>query len=369
LATLESIGVGKLINAAGPETIYGGSSLVMEVVEAMSKVSPYFVDMYELLQKASARAAEILNVEAAFITAGAATALVVATAACMTGTDRNKVRRLPNVEGLKNEVIIQRGHRYLFDQAFRLSGARFVEIGFPFASDASEVAASIGEKTAALAYDYDQKGIMSLEEFSKVGRENGIPVIVDAADMMPPLANIKKYAASADLVCTSGGKALRGPNDTGIVCGKRELIEACALNAFPNYAIGRPMKVSKEQIIGLVTALERYAARDEKIEVETWTRRLQRIAELLKDVNKVEARVVFPDEVGRPVPRLHIRPIAPDAPKALEITERLKEKSPKIMTLDLLTQLFPNTVIIDPTTMAAGEEEIVGTRLLEILNS
>ena len=340
-----------------------------EVVESMREVSSVFVNISELIQRAGERVAEIAGVEAALITSGADAGLVVATAACMTGTDRNKVRRLPDTTGLKNEVIIQRGHRYLFDQAFRTAGAQFVEVGYPYAADASEVAASIGNKTAAMAYDIDQKGIMSLEEYCKVGREHGIPVISDGADMLPPFSSIKKYAAASDLVCISGGKALRGPNDTGLVFGKEELIKACTANAFPNYSIGRPMKVSKEQIVGLVTAVELYAARDEKMEVETWKRRLQRIAEILKDVDVIETELVFPDEVGRPVPRLHIRPVPGRAPGPWETMELLKQKTPKIMTLDLLTQsYFPDSVIIDPTTIAAGEEEEIGKRLLEIFH-
>jgi len=374
LATLESLGLKPVINAAGNLTNLGGSVLSPEVVDAMREVSTAFVDMNELMQNACQRVAELLDVEAALITSGAAAGLSIATAACMTGNDRTKATRLPDTGRMKNEVLIQRGHRSVYDQAFLLTGARFTEVGHPFADDEAEVDTSIEESTAALAYTlgyriaYIQKGALSLESFGRLGRRRGIPLVLDAAAMLPPLGVLKEYAVSADLVSTSGGKALGGPNDTGILLGKKELIQACSLNAFPNDGIGRAMKVSKEQIVGLVTALEMYLKRDEAKELESWNQKIGVIVELLKGVKNLQTEVVFPDEIGRPVPRLFLHLHHSDK-SAQKVIGELKQGNPRIMTFDFLTKAYyPDSVIIDPTTLAEGEAEIIGKRLQIILS-
>jgi L-seryl-tRNA(Ser) seleniumtransferase len=323
--------------------------------------------MHELLKKAGELLAKMINVEAAFVTAGAAAGLAVSTAACMTGKDVGKIRRLPNTQGMRNEVIIQRGHRNVFDQAYQISGAKFLEVGVPYVSTLAEVRSIMNEKTAAIAFTIDARGKATLEEFGNLTKECGIPLIVDAAEQVPPLDRIRKFSDLADLVVLSGGKGLGGPNGTGIICGKRELVEACAMNAFPNFAIGRSMKVSKEEIAGLVAAVDLYRRKDEKFEAQRWNRKLERIRELIQSNGAVETEIVCPDETGRPVPRLHIRLKAVD--RASSVINQLKLGSPRVFTAGYLTQEFyHDSIIIDPTTLADGDEEIVGRRLSDIFS-
>lgn len=364
---LQLLGVNRVINAAGAETPLGGSVLPPEVFEAMREASFVFLDMHELLDKAGKRVAELLGVKAAFITSGAAAGLAISAAACMAGKDVGKIKKLPITEDMKNQIIVQRSHRTVFDHAYMMAGARLIEIGKPFIYDKKEIDVAINDKTAAIAFTVTGRGIVSLEDYYEVARSHGIPLIVDAAPVIPPITYPRDLCKNADLVVVSGGKALRGPNDSGIICGEPDLIESCALNAHPNFAIGRPMKISKEQIVGLVAAVELYVKKDEKAEIDKWHATLKKIAEILDSASKFEKKIVFPDEINRPVPRLHIR-IGRN--KVWKVIEMLKNGVPKIFTADYLTMdYYPDWLVIDPTTLLEGDDEIVANRLLEILKS
>ncbi|MEM2875386.1 MAG: aminotransferase class V-fold PLP-dependent enzyme, partial [Candidatus Bathyarchaeia archaeon] len=253
MGVYEELGVRRVVNASGNMTDLGGSLMDPETLEAMNDAAGSFVYMEELMEKAGEVIAEVTGAEKGLVTSGAAAALALAAAACMTGKDLSKVARLPDTTGMKNEIIIQRMHRNPFDSCVRVSGAKFVEVGHNHGTEPWELEAAINEKTAAIIYFvFDpQPGVLPLEEVIKIGKKYGIPVIVDAAAEVPPVENLKKFIAmGADLVLFSGGKEIRGPNDSGILCGRSDLIEAAALNAFPKhfgwFGIGRPMKISKE---------------------------------------------------------------------------------------------------------------------------
>ncbi len=367
MSILQSLGISRIINAAGAETPLGGSVLPPEVVEAMREASFIFLDMHELLEKAGKKIAELLGVKAAFITSGAAAGLTISAAACIAGKDIAKIKKLPLTEDMKNQIIVQRSHRTVFDHAYMMAGARLVEIGKPFIYDKKEIEGALTDKTAAIAFTVSGRGVVTLEEYYEVAKRHGVPLIVDAAPVIPPITYPRELCKHSDLVVISGGKALRGPNDSGIICGEPDLIEACALNAHPNFAVGRPMKISKEQIVGLVAAVELYAKKDEKAEINKWHATLKKISEILDSAPKFEKKIVFPDEINRPVPRLHIR-IGRN--KVWEVIEKLKNGIPKIFTADYLTMdYYPDWLVIDPTTLLDGDDEIVANRLLELLKS
>jgi uncharacterized pyridoxal phosphate-dependent enzyme len=364
---LQLLGVNRVINAAGAETPLGGSVLPPEVVDEMREASFIFLDMHELLYKAGKRVAELLGVKAAFITAGAAAGLAISAAACIAGKDIAKIKKLPITDDMKNQIVVQRSHRTVFDHAYMMAGARLIEIGKPFIYNKREIEGAINDKTAAIAFTVTGRGIVSLEEYFEVAKHYGLPLIVDAAPVIPPITYPRDLCKNADLVVVSGGKALRGPNDSGIICGEPDLIEACALNAHPNFAIGRPMKISKEQIVGLVAAVELYVKKDEKAEINKWFATLRKISEILDSAPNFEKKIVFPDEINRPVPRLHIR-IGRN--KVWEVIEKLKSGVPKIFTADYLTMdYYPDSLVIDPTTLLEGDDEVVANRLLELLKS
>ncbi|MEM2004147.1 MAG: hypothetical protein QXO15_10370 [Nitrososphaerota archaeon] len=367
MSILQSLGISRVINAAGAETPLGGSVLSPEVLEAMREASFIFLDMHELLEKAGKRIAELLGVKAAFITSGAAAGLTISAAACMTGKDLAKIKKLPLTDDMKNQIIVQRAHRTIFDHAYMMAGARLIEIGKPLIYDKKEIEGALTDKTAAIAFTVSGRGIVTLEEYFDVAKKHGVPLIVDAAPVIPPITYPKDLCRYSDLVVVSGGKALRGPNDSGIICGEPDLVESCALNAHPNFAIGRPMKISKEQIVGLVAAVELYVKKDERAEIEKWKNSLKKISDVLDSVPRFEKKIVFPDELGRPVPRLHVNV---GRKTVWRVIERLKTGNPRIFTADYLTmEYYPDYLVIDPTTLLEGDDEIVANRTLEILRT
>ena len=284
-----------IINAAGPVTMYCGATMPQEVVDAMSQVAHIQVRMDELQAAASKFISRITGAEAGYVTCGCAAALLAATAACLTGYDVARINRLPDTSNMPNEVLIAACQRNAYDHVIRAAGAKIVSVGMAsgplspgecYHTLAEDYEVNITEQTVAIAYFYQGGGIPSLEEVVRVGKKYGKPVILDAADQVPPLENLRKFISmGVDLVAVSGGKGIRGPQASGLLFGRRDLIAAAALNYFtpgfgagyvpyeewapppslvpkemlrgvPHYPIGRGMKVSKEAIIGLLTALK-----------------------------------------------------------------------------------------------------------------
>jgi len=268
------LGVRRVINCASYLTMLGGSIMPTEVLEAMDKASEWFVDMKELNIAAGEVIAKFTGAEAGLVTAGAASGLMLQTAACMTGTDPQKIDQLPDTKGLKNEFIIHRSHKTNYDHNYRNAGAKLIEIGNTGGTYTWELESNINENTAGIIYVYGpkQNGAISIEKVIEIAHKNNLPVIVDAAALLPPIENLMKFTnLGADLVAFSGGKGLRGPQSTGILCGKKELINAAYLNSAPNNeGIGRVSKVSKEEIIGLITALELFIDRDHAAIMKKW---------------------------------------------------------------------------------------------------
>lgn len=368
----EELGVKRLINAMGTVTNIGGSLMSEEVLNAMKYASKAFVDINELQEKVGKRISDLLGVESALVTSGAAAGMVIVTAACMTGSDPVKINQLPDTYDMRNEIIIHKFHRLPYDQAIRSTGAKLIEIGslkgvFPW-----ELQSAISDRTAAAFYmacEEKKFTSMSLEEFIKVFHEKNIPVLVDAAAEIPPRTNLTRFIdMGADAVIFSGGKDLRGPQSSGLVLGKREIIKNAILNYNPNFSIGRSMKVGKEEIIGLLVALEMYLKEDEKERIELWDSMVEFIFSKINTLKGIKVEKIVNYAIGgRPelVPRLLISIEEQQLGISLiEVVKQLKEEKPYIAVY-----VSKDRIIISPQMLNKGEEEIVASRLIKIFTS
>jgi L-seryl-tRNA(Ser) seleniumtransferase len=315
----------------------------------------------------------MLGAEAAFVTAGASAGLILQAAACIAGDDPARIARLPDSRGLRNEIVIQRAHRFAYDQAYRAAGGALVEIGLARRTQPFELEEAITERTAAVAYLVSPftspPGVLSLPQVIEIAHRRGVPVIVDAASMLPPRENLTKFLRlGADLVSLSGGKGIRGPQSTGILAGRRDLVRAAALNASPNQALGRAAKTSKEEIAGLVVALELFMAEDEAAEMKRYADVCATIAEALADLPGLRA-VVEQDAVNRVIPHAVIY-FTPDwtGPSGHAVQVALAQGDPHIYVQQGAHQGgYADEISVDPINLQPGEEQIVAARLREEL--
>ena len=291
-----ALGVRPVVTASGSTTLYGGSKLRPEVLEVMRQASQVMVNLDELNAKAGEYIAQVTGAEAGLVTSGAAGGLILQAAAVIAGSDPARMARLPDTEGMKNEIIIHRSHRFPYDQCYVAAGARLVEIGDGRRCAPWQLEAAFTDRTAAVAYLFSpfvSRRALPLEQVVEMAHARGVPVIVDAASMLPPRANLRKYIAQgADLVVFSGGKGIRGPQGTGILCGRADLVEAAFANASPHQFIGRGMKVAKEEIVGLLTALRLFLEEDEEAENRRYRQMAQRVVDALVEIPSLRVEVV-----------------------------------------------------------------------------
>ena len=376
MGVYEKLGVNTIINAVGNGTAIGGSIMRPEVFAAMDQASRSFVRLPELLDKAGRRVAELAGVEAAYITSGAAAGVTIAVAACMAGRDDAKVHQLPNTDGMKDEVIIQVMQRNFYELMIRLAGARLIEVGLANQTYPWHIESAINEQTAAIVHfvAYSPSHDLPIETVIEIAHKHGLPVIVDAAAEMPPFSNLRRYAdMGADLTIFSGGKGLRGPQSSGLILGRKDLVEACARHSSPNHGVGRPMKVGKEEVIGLVTAMELFASEEfAQAELESYEERTAFIVEALSHTPGVVAsRDTAPPSFlsdlsgaapeGVPVAQVEWQEAA--IPKSNEeVRQELAEGSPAIMAA-----LSSTGIILAPHTLQPGEERIVADRVAQVL--
>jgi len=259
------LGIRPLINFQGTMTTIGASKMSPEIHAAMAEASRDYVYLEEVKDAVGERIAKLAGTESALVASGAAGAICLGTCACLTGEDNAKVRQLPDLTGMKADVVIQKGHRNGYDHAVRNTGVKIVEV-----EGASALAAALGPKTAMIyflggtSHDWEKDPGVSIEETMRIAKKAGVPVLIDAANMLPPWGNITKLAAlGIDLIAVSGGKHIRGPQSSGILAGRKDLIRAAWLNSSPHSdSLGRGMKVNREEMIGLWVALEKYAKTD-----------------------------------------------------------------------------------------------------------
>ena len=369
----ERLGVRRVIHGSGTTTRYGGSMLRPEVLDAMREASQMLVNLDELNAAAGAEIARMLGAEAAFVTAGASSGLILQAAACIAGDDPAKITRLPDTRGMRNEIVIQRAHRFAYDQAYRVPGGVLVEIGLARRTQPFELEDAITDRTAAVAYLVSPftspPGILPLEQVIEIAHKRNVPVIVDAASMLPPRENLKKFIRlGADLVSFSGGKGIRGPQSTGMLLGRRDLIRAASLNASPNQAIGRAAKTSKEEIAGLVRALELFLAEDEAAEMKRYISVCTTIVEELGQIPGLRI-VVEHDPVNRVIPHAVVY-FTPEwtGPSGRAIQLALAQGEPHVYVQQGPHQGgYGDEVAVDAINLQPGDEKVIATRLREEL--
>lgn len=282
------LGVRPFINAAGTYTALSASLLSPEVSRAMAEAAKSYVSIRELQQACGRRIASLVGAEGALVTSGCAAALTLATAAVVSGGDEDVIHRLPDTDGLKNEVIFPRGHRFEYDHAIRAVGMRIVEVEGP-----RELRAAIQEKTALLFFlnHAANENRITREDLVEAGKSAGVPTLIDAAADLPPAENLSAFTRMGfDLVAFSGGKGLRGPQCSGLLLGRKDLIDAAFLNGSPHAdSVGRIAKVGKEEIVGLTRAVELYVKKDHEAEWREWEERVSHIVSRVSGIDGVDA--------------------------------------------------------------------------------
>ncbi len=354
------LGVRPFINAAGTYTAMTASLMPVEVLDAIRYAAQRFVMLDELHDKVGARLASLLRCEAAMVTCGAASALTLGTAAVLTGKDPKKIVDLPDLSGMKSEVIVQKAHRFGYEHAVRNCGVRLVEV-----ETAAELRQAASDKTAMLLFynNNNPAGRIRDEEFVRLGQELGIPTFNDAAADVPPVENFWKYTKMGfDLVAISGGKGIRGPQSSGMLLGRKDLIEAARLHAPPNgNTVGRGMKVNKEEMLGLLVAVELFLEKDHAKEGREFEKRAETIRAAAASVSGVKAEVFVP-EIANHVPHLRVSWPGADDAAAAAVVKALRDGEPSIGT-----RSEGPALVIGVWMMKPGEEKVVARRLREVL--
>jgi uncharacterized pyridoxal phosphate-dependent enzyme len=361
------IGVEPIINGATTMTYLGGSLMPPEVVEAMRQASECFIDLYELQDAVGRRIAELTRNEAAFVSGGAASGLFLSAAVSMARDTDDGILRPGELDALPREFLIQHGHRIPYDPAIELAGGRLVEVGGPGGTSTTDVAGAIGPATAGILYvagAHLAAGALPLDVVIGLARDRDIPVIVDAAAQLPPVENLWRFTeAGVDLVLFSGGKGLCGPASTGLVLGRRRYIERFAANAAPQQGIGRPMKVGKEDLIGILAAVEWYLAQDHAALARQYEAMVEHVLAWARARQDISAVRETPGQAGQPTPRALLT-LAPEHASGRDrILARLRAGSPRVELLPERTDAF----YFAPETIVPGEEAVVTQRLTDVL--
>ena len=360
------LGVRPFISCTATTTINGGSSQIPEVVEAVYQAGHYHVNLDELMAKAGPRIAELLQVEAAMVSSGAAAAVTCGTLACLAGGDPEKIQQLPDTTGIKDEVVVPKWSRSIYDHAVRSTGAKMVE-----AETLDDLERAFGPKTfmaTAQSSILWTKGPFSLDQLVATAHKHGVPVLIDDAGALPvPPHPVLSHGV--DLVAHSGGKVIRGPQSAGLLLGRKDLIRAAFTNSAPHHAFARAMKVSKEEIVGMVAAVEYLVTkRDPDGEEREWMAWYKHIGDRVSEVAGVSSEIEgFGWERFGYHPRLVVR----WDPKRIGLTSRelhqtLRDGEPRIM---LPPGGNGHSTVVRGTAMYPGEYKLVAERLHEVLQS
>jgi uncharacterized pyridoxal phosphate-dependent enzyme len=359
----QRLGVRPVINGIGVVTVLGGSIMPPEVVRAMEEASRHFVSLPDLQKKAGARIAELLGVPGAMITGGAASSITVATAVCIARGNPDLLRLLPDTTGVKNEVIQQKTHRSGYEAQMTLVGARIVWV-----ETRQELDAAINDRTAMMFFlnKADPDGRIKRAEWLEVARRRGVPAFNDAASDATPRENLWNYVREGfDLVAFSGGKALLGPQCSGLLLGRKDLVEAAIPAMSPNGGIGRGMKVGKEEIAGLLAAVERYLKVDPAAEARELEDRVAYILQALSKVEGIKASRHVPP-IANHVPHVRIEwDEAARKPSSNQVVDQLLVGEPSIA----IQRTGLGELLVSVWMMRAGEHRVVAQRMRQVFES
>lgn len=363
-----SIGVKPVINARGTFTIITGSQTLPQVKAAMDEASRAYVQMDELMDGVGKRLAELTQAPWGIVTAGCCAALTHTTAACIAGTNPERMERLPDLTGLKNEVIIPAYSRNVYDHAIRMVGPKIIEVNSP-----AELENAFNERTALiyiLAGPGDT-GPLGTQAVSEVARRHNVPVIVDAAAEILTIPNVH-LQRGATAVAYSGGKCIRGPQAAGLLLGDKNLLQAAWANSAPHHAFGRSLKVGKEEIMGMLAAVEAWKTRDHDAEWRDWQKRLDAISASVKRVNGISTRVVQPEGLSNRTPVLHIEwDAAQLGITGTEVSKVLLETEPRIVfggATGNRPDRMASSISVTPYMMMPGDERVISERLYAVLS-
>ncbi len=386
MTVYDKLNVKRAINARSYSTKSGGCRLPSEVVEAMAAASRSCVCIDELQQAASRVIARVTGAEAGIVTSGGAAALTLAAAACMAGLDVAKMEQLPDTSDTNNEIVMHRAHRNDYDHALRLAGACLMEVGFFYQTFRHDVERAINSRTAALFYLADGgEGVLPLDIFVGIAHRREIPVIVDASAVISPSGDLRRYIdLGADLVVFSGGKHIRGPQASGILCGRKELVLSATLqhqdmdvfpetwprrdlitcrklDAPPHHGIGRGFKVGKEEIVGLVKALDLYEERDFEAESRRWRADVEAVIAEVDNLPGVNAEVVHHPTLAASI-RIDATKAGCDA---VSVVNWMQENDPRIVVFEKYTGI--GVILVMPQALEDGEAAIIGRTLRSLL--
>jgi uncharacterized pyridoxal phosphate-dependent enzyme len=362
------LGVRPVINAAATLTRLGGSRMPPPVLDAMRAAADSFVDLLELQRRVGERIAELTANEACYVSSGAAAGMAICIAGCIAGEDSNVITSLPSIDGPPPEVIVHSAQRNDYDQAARQTGAQLVEIGAEPTIQRAELEAAFSPRTVCVLYFGGARfaaGALPLDEVVAVSHERRVPVLVDAAAQIPPISNLWHFTRDlgADVAIFSGGKGLRGPQSAGMVLGRRALIDACLRNGPPNHSLGRPMKVGKEELLGMLAAVEWSLQQDEPALLANYEAMVQRWVDGLAGLRGVNVERGYPSEAGQPHGRAIIRLNAASGWTRSALVAALWDQNPRIA----VGEADPDAIALNPQTLEPGEDELVLQALQRLL--
>ncbi len=368
MSVYDELGLPRVINASATLTRLGGSRMPPPVVAAMAAAAESFVDLDRLQERVGARIAELTGNEACYVSSGAAAGIAVAVAACIAGTDPARTFVFPALDGVeRTKVIIHRSQRNGYDYAARQTGARIVEIE----GTADALVAALSERTACVLWfagvNYAENAL-PIEEVVRIAHARGVPVLVDAAAQIPPVSNLGRFTrdCNADAAIFSGGKGLRGPQSSGLVLGTKEIVAGCRANGNPNHSLGRPMKVGKEELAGILAAVEWSLAQDEPATLARYEATVQRLIDGVADIPGVTAERVYPSEAGQPHGRAVVHINSPCPLNRDEVVAALWNATPQIAVGT--HRLSDDAIALNPQTLEPGEDEVVLAALRWVLS-
>ena len=365
-----TLGVRRVINADARLTRLGGSCMPEPVLDAMRAAASQYVDMFELQEAVGAHLAQLTRNDAACVTTGAAAGLFLSTLACLTGPDQAAVNRMPDRTGVRHEVLVQRAQEFAYLPAVPLAGATLVRVGSEPEMHPAELDAAISKQTAAVLFvagAHMAPGALSLPEVVAVAHARGVPVIVDAAAQLPPPENFWRFTRDegADLAVFSGGKDLQGPQASGLVVGRPDLVEACRMHAAPHARLARPMKVGKEEMLGLLAAVEWYLDLDHDARIAGFERTVAEWIDAFEAVPGLRASREFPNEAGQPMPRCLVEFDPALNLGATDAAARLWEGDPRVA----VKTAGAYGLSITPDTLAqSSDADIVQERIIALLH-